>query len=212
MKRSGMAGITQLELMVSLAIMGLITVLLANALNFNRQTIVRYGALSETADEMLNRRALKNWIEQIPLASDGADAIATLEGDESSFRFNTLTIDGTFWGGALTEVAVTLRSVDGAQALVLQGVGRHPTEEEPLEREWMLVQPVGRIALSYFGRVSHNSDKGWQSNWSDTNFLPDLVKIEWEGPHGEPVPPLTLQPAKRSFQRYMSLSSLVPPE
>jgi len=212
MKRLHSAGITQLELMISLAIMGFVTVLLASALNFERQTIERFGLIAAETTNLVNRRTLRALTEQIPLSSEEVDADALLEGSDASMRFWTQIASDSFWGGALTEIVVETHLVEGEPLLLARGRGKHPSEQEPVELEWVLAGPVENVSISYFGRISEGSEREWRSHWSNASYLPELIKLEWEDPGGFPVPPLTLQPAKVELQRYMSLSSLVPPD
>ncbi|MFP3325075.1 hypothetical protein R0K05_18610, partial [Planococcus sp. SIMBA_160] len=78
-----------------------------------------------------------------------------------------------------------------------------------------VVQPLSQAAsglsIRYYGRRSSDTKRQWYDHWSDPAYLPDLVKIEWDREDGKPIPPLTLLPAKDERQRFISLSSLVPP-
>jgi len=212
MSRTTSSGITQLEMMISLVVMGMIAVLLANVLNYNRQTIERFQSFSVTADELLVQHKLRAWVEQMPLGSKPGAASASLEGDDVRLRFHTLVFDGSFWPARVVDFTVELRSLQDKKVLAVQGRGLDPSQNEYIVHEWDLAQDVDSIRFTYFGRMAGSSQKGWQTTWSETGYLPDLVKLEWDNQDGTPAPPLTLLPGKEERQRYMSLSSLVPPE
>ena len=212
MSRKVTAGITQLELMISLAILGMITILLASALNNNRQTLERFSSLSQATENMVSLRSLKGWVEQMPVNSSSNEIDALLTGDQASMAFQTLTTGGVFWGGSLAEFQIELQTQDGNQTLLIRGTGRHPVHETQVTSDFIIAHHVERVKFSYFGRKADDTEKGWFSSWSTSRATPELVKIEWETVGGIPYPPLTLQPGKANLQRYMSLSSLLPPE
>ncbi|WP_170565676.1 hypothetical protein [Ruegeria atlantica] len=199
--------------MISLAIMGLIAVLLANTLNFNRQTIERFQVFSRSVDDMVVRRSLVGWIERMPLVSNFSENTALLQGGQETLEFKSLVADDFFWGGTLTQFTITVRSraVKG-QAIVIRGRGKHRLNQDPIDRDFVLVSGAKNVRFSYYGSGSKTPQKSWHSKWTESNHLPDLIKLEWEYSDGNPAPPLTFIPGKIERQRYMSLSSLVPPE
>jgi type II secretory pathway pseudopilin PulG len=211
MMRKPTSGISQLELMISLIIMGMIAVLLANALNFNRQALERSQFLSQETEMLSAHHSLRTWVEDMPLNYSGKTAQDYFEGDQRSLRFQTLVTDGTFFGGEPTEFTISLVPDSANTSLVLHGTSRRPTDDNAHELKYVLAAKVSVIAFSYYGRISTETEKRWYDSWSDKNYLPDLVKIEWETEGGTPAPPLTLLPGKVERQRVMSLSSLVPP-
>ena len=210
MKRQGTSGVSQLELMISLIIMGMITVLLANALNFNRQSLDRSRVLSDETEMLLGQHSLRQWLEDIPLNYTGKNARSFFEGDGHSLRFKTLVSDGSFLEGEPAEFTLGVTSTEEGVLFIVRGEGRHPTKEASHFVQRILAQDVSAFKMSYFGRIASEPEKHWHKLWSDNTYLPDLVKIEWVA-DGLPAPPLTLQPGKVEHQRYMSLSSLVPP-
>ena len=211
MTRPSNSGISQLELMISLIIMGMIAVLLANALNFNRQSLSRSNIISNQTEMLLLQHSLRRWVEGMPLDYSGKTGRWLFEGDKHYLRFRTLVPDGSYQSGELTEFTLTVKTIEEHQSIILQGSGQHPTINTPHTLQIALARNTSSLVISYFGRISSEPEKHWYESWSDEVYLPDLVKIEWEDSKGFPSPPLTLQPGKVERQRYMSLSSLVPP-
>lgn len=211
MRRLGNSGVTQLELLVSLAIMGMIAVLLANALNFNRQSLDRARFLSDETDMILVHHTLRGWIEAMPLDYAGGTAFEFFDGKAQRLRFRSVVADGSFSEGEVAEFVLEGSENGENRSLVVRGRGQHPSREEGHEITSVLENSLSRLKIRYYGRRSSDAEPQWHDGWEDETYLPDLVKIEWETGDGEPVPPLTLQPGKVERQSTMSLSSLVPP-
>ena len=182
--------------MIALIIMALIAVLLANVLDFNRQVLERSTGWSKDTTHHLARQDLRNYIEDLPIRYGDHDARHFFEGTVNSMTFRLAENDASD-----KEELFSLTLASGTLAVT------HPTMSiaHPV-----LSEDAENLLISYFGRVSGEPDKRWHTAWSDPTFLPDLVKIEWDQ-DGQPAPPLTLLPAKHARQRYISLSSLVPP-
>lgn len=204
MKRHAKLGITQLELMISLAIMALIAVFLANTLNFNRLSLERIQLTSRQTEQYLNRETLRTHIEEIPITAVEPDLF---QGTAESLVFKTVVLDGSFWAGEWTTVRLSRGDDDG---LSMQMSGRHPSEAIPQQSELSLASNISGFSILYYGFRQAEQKALWGETWAEGNRLPDLVKIEWDT-SGRPSPPLTFVPGKVERQRYMSLSSLVPP-
>lgn len=211
MRRSRKSGVTQLELLVSLAIMGMIAVLLANALNFNRQSLDRARFLSGETDMILAHHTLRDWIEAMPLDYAGGTALEFFEGAAQRLRFLSLVTNGSFREGEVAEFVLEVSEAGKNRFLVVRGRGQHPSREEEHEITRVLAGSLSKLEIRYYGRRASDTEPQWHDGWKDETYLPDIVKIEWETGDGEPVPPLTLQPSKVERQSTMSLSSLVPP-
>lgn len=211
MRRRRNSGVTQLELLISLAIMGMIAVLLANALNFNRQSLERSRFLSDETELVLARLTYRSWVEAIPLDYFGGTAREYFEGDARTLRLRSLVTDGSFRKDEVVELMLGTSEDGGDQTLVVQARGQHPDREEDHSINRILVENLTQLKIRYYGRRSSEAEPRWYDSWSDDTYLPNLVKVEWETGDGDPVPPLTLQPGKIERQSTMSLSSLVPP-
>ena len=211
MRRNRNSGLTQFELMVSLAIMGMISVFLAGALQHNLQILERARLISDGTAVLFARRSLRGWIEDIPTSLAGVPVNELFEGNADTLRFHTLVSDGSFWSGALAEFTVAVMTENKQKTLVATGTGRHPIDDVRHEARWVIADSVDSVSIRYFGRTASTQSRGWRNTWTDDKNLPELVKIEWETQGGLPVPPLVLQPGKHEGQRVMSLSSLLPP-
>ena len=65
MKPSTQSGFTYLEMLISLALLGLISVVLASSLDFGRQVWVRAEAYSDVEQSAVLRYSLRGWMQEI---------------------------------------------------------------------------------------------------------------------------------------------------
>lgn len=211
MKRSATKGITQLELLIALALMGLMAVLLANVLNFNRLSLERSQLLSSATERLMARELLRSHTAGMPLEFGSDAEQPPLEGERQSLKLQTLVVDGNFWAGDFVQIELFQMSGDNGNDLMFHSIGREVETEAMREMTNILAKDVKNLRIGYFGRIGSEAEARWHEKWSDPVFLPDLVKIEWNDRNGDVAPPLTLRPALVERHKYMSLSSLVPP-
>ncbi len=204
--RHPISGLSQLEVLIALAIMGLITVVLANALSFTGRLLQRTIPLSQQVEHALARDTLRRWAEDMPLSYRAEPGRLAVLGTQNSLTLRTLIHDGTFWGGAVS--TVKLAALDGDLRVDVNG-----TEDQtgtPVERTLILATEVQNLSIQYFGIHDEEPRTGWHREWKVAVGLPDLIKIEWETKDGRPAPPLTLRPAKTDLDSYIELSDVLP--
>jgi len=208
MKRFTKSGITQLELLVSLAIMGITAVLLANAFNFNRQSLDRVHFLTKETEMNLAQHTLRELVGAIPKSVSDTAADILLTGDEKSLRFQSKTTEAT---SQLTKFALSISEKNGGNFLLVETMTQNASQNDMLGTTHMIAKDVSALKISYYGQRSSDAEPQWQRTWEDALYLPDLVKLEWKNDQGRPFPPLILQPGKQERQSTISRSSLVPP-
>lgn len=211
MKRNPKSGITQLELMISLIIMTMVTVLVANAFDFNRRSLTTSEYLSAETSYLLNQHAYRKWLEDLPLDYDGRSGLEYFEGGVEALRFRASPKDDIFPSENPTEFTLELSRHGPRTDLTVTAIEVHSSNnppEKPSSRT--LDTNVVNFSISYFGRIGREQKERWHANWHDPTFVPDLVKLEWDTEKG-PRPPLTIVPGLFERQRFMSRSSLVPP-
>jgi len=209
MSRQSNSGVTQLELLVSLSVMGLVAILLANAMNFSRQALLRTDTALTAKDAHVMRSRLVQWAENMPLDYHGDTARSLLLGTTTSLGFSA-SIDA--YGLSPTQrswISLATQAQENTLVMTLEGISA--SGEQPQTFSSVLAKNTTKFSLSYFGRLSTEPSSRWHDEWSDPVYLPNLVKIEWQTPSG-PIPPITFQPARKERQRLISLSSLLPPK
>lgn len=208
--RNSSTGVALLEVLIALAVMGMIAILLANALNFSRQSLDRAIASDTRLETIVRQTRLRNWIEDMPVRYGQDTARAFLEGRSDGLRFRSFVTDGSFHAGDVATFTLSLETRDGLATLVVLGEGKRP-DGTLGSVSLTLGENIEAVQIRYFGRRSGEAAPDWYKDWSDETFLPDLVKLEWTIEGGRVVPPLTLIPARIARQSVMSLSSLLPP-
>lgn len=199
-------GLSQLEVLIALAIMGLIALVLANALSFTGKMLHRTVPMSRQVEQALARDTLRRWVEDMPLGYRAKPGRPALLGGPDSLTFQTLIHDGIFWGGAVSTVHVTAQD----QVLRILVTGTAEQNGPKVERTLTLGTEVQELSIQYFGIHDEAPTAGWHREWQTAVGLPDLIKIEWEEEGDHPVPPLTLRPAKTDIDDYIELSGVLP--
>ncbi|MDP2006309.1 MAG: prepilin-type N-terminal cleavage/methylation domain-containing protein [Rubrivivax sp.] len=170
------AGLTLIELLVTLALTGLLTAVLAQALTQVR----RVEILLETGQLSAQTRALRReWLRvalecALPVPS-GPDEPADEQFDGSAHRLTLLTTQAPGSGGSgLARLQVTLRhdARTGSTKLEARRFGA------AAEQSWLVDEWPG-----YAGRISYLDAEGqWRDQWSAGNApapaLPRAIRID----------------------------------
>jgi len=196
---------SQLELLISLSIMGLIAVLLANVLNFSRMTNERAQEFSSEAGLFITRGSLRQWAEDAPITYSNKSVPGYFQGDKTDLQFHTLTTSDTFWGGTLTKVHL----YEDGETLNVTLVGVETQSRDPLQVTRLLSTDLLSLRISYFGTKQRDPEARWHDNWEEATSLPGLIKVEWKN-KSSASPPLILHPAKRDRQAVLSLGNVLP--
>ncbi|MVO18477.1 hypothetical protein [Parasedimentitalea huanghaiensis] len=204
-KRKPNLGISQLEVLISLAVMGLIAVLLANVLNFSRMSLNRAQEVSSEVGLFLTRNSLRHWGEEIPLSYNNETVSGYFHGKNTDLRFHTLISNDSFWGGELT--TVHLHEDNGTLTAELDGLDAQT--RKPLQTQHLLAKDIQSFRISYYGTKHGEPKARWHQSWDEATSLPTLTKIEWDVASSA-APPLILHPAKRDRQSVLSLGDVIP--
>lgn len=194
-RRNPRAGVTLLELLVSLAMMAALALILASTLDVTARGAGRLGAEAQGLAPLLDRATLRRWIEDMPPG-------AILVGSAERMSFDTLIDAPPFWAGELTRISIE-RSGEAVRAVALLPSG-------DIGREILLSEESADFALAYWGRLPSGVGHAWFTEWPPGAGLPDLVRISYDI-DGRAAPPLSVRPARAAHHSVMSLSSLSPP-
>ncbi len=164
-------GFTLLELLVAVAVLGMLLVLLNQGVQFGlRAETMQESANARSGDLEVIDRALRGLIGQ---ADPGhAPGPATLRGRADALSLLT-ALPGASDGQPLPVEATLLAS--GGQLLLRWTPYRHVERFGPAPRpqEMVLLSGVSGLQLSYFAP----GGSGWSSNWSAAG-LPSLVRVQ----------------------------------
>ncbi len=190
-RRSGPAGFTLIELIVSLTITG--AVLSAGFAAF-RTVLDRRDVAAAMLDEIARaageRELLRSWIEAARLPHQGEPAFAGLD-----------ALSGKLPDDNLTLLTAATAELDGVEAIVRLGVDRDErTPERGLvarltswpagERRTVEIdRRVTGLELRYFSLPL--GDRGWLPSWVSSTILPSGVELRLIG---DSLPPLLRLP------------------
>ncbi len=198
-------GFSLIELLVSLALMAIMAVILASALDFGRLSWVRSARLEAVEQQALTRLDLRNWLEEY-------DRREAFLGDAAEFQF-------ALWPEQLMHsrayrYSIGLRVVrkETSNTLRLNLTGFNYAGDEVFSQTRVLAQGLKTVTVHYYGRVSPTSSYGWREDWDYSTGKLRLIKIEATRGIGTPWPPITVRVGLATDQSEISVSSPVPPD
>jgi len=170
------AGFTLLELLVAIALLGLLSVALLGSTRFGIQVWAR----SENAMANLNRvRHVQTMLTEeltraypMFVASGSSEAHVAFDGDADSVTF--LTPDQSL-PGALTRVRIAISSND-AETVLTRSSTLELSASSSTEKT-VLLQRVKAVSLSYFGSDKIDVPPTWRNTWHNEARLPSLIRI-----------------------------------
>lgn len=198
-------GFTLPELLISLALIGMLTVLLYGALHIGVRSWDSIEIYSERTEGLrLARGFLQRCLRQA-VAAQGTvkdEQILLFTGDAEQLEF-VAPLSGFLGMGGLYLLRFSLVKLDKDTSLVVQRWLVHPDvfggkvegipEWKPLERPralkvpydsaWgiygtsLLLPASGPLIFSYFGPTKDKPEAEWQEDWKERNELPILIKI-----------------------------------
>ncbi|NBZ90071.1 PulJ/GspJ family protein [Stagnihabitans tardus] len=205
MKRSPNAGITLLETLVSLAVMAIIALMLAQGMGAMLRLSSRSSSGSEDVDEMAARLQLRRVVEWAADAPFPGFPVVGLHGDSHSVAVESWYPDSPFWAGAPVVVSV---SVDQTGAVHAKSSGLD-LQQKPFTLD-QVISGSGALVVRYFGQRKGGSKREWHDEWSAEDGLPELLELASAEPTSG-FPPTVIRPAKQRHKGEMSLSTLLPP-
>lgn len=191
--RSG--GFTLLELLVAMAVLGLLTVVLSGSLRFGLrawETGQRASDALETASTV--QPLLRRQIEQAyPLLARTGEPAVVFEGGRQRLRFLTLLPERA-GGGGLADVALSYRA-DAAGGGRLEMAWQPLGERERPAASRTLFDGVDALDFAYYGGERRTGTAEWRETWEDAGFLPALVRLRVRFRDGRAWPDLVAAPA-----------------
>jgi general secretion pathway protein J len=175
-------GFTLVELLIALALTGLVALLLLDATRMAAQGTNRVAAQAERLEA---RRALDDLLRRqlsATIASPLLPNAAPLVGGPQKLEFLSLAEDS---GAGLYRVRLDLE--DGGLVLSRSAVAGGMPERT------LLAPRLTTFALAYFGAPPDGGDAKWQERWEATRALPSLVRVTLDLGDGMARPPLVVR-------------------
>jgi general secretion pathway protein J len=181
-RRGGEQGLTLIELLLSLAILAVLTGFLAGGLSMARRAFATDRASeigSETSAAVQTVAALVG--SALPVRFDGAgpkDAVG-FDGRQDGLAFVGLSEGRSLRGGPHK---IVLRRSGGdivADFVALTGTRPKDNPETPPTRV-VVLSGVRDVRIGYFGTTDPRVKPAWRAEWIRADRLPDLVSIRIE--------------------------------
>lgn len=181
-RRKGEQGLTLIELLLSLAILAVLTGFLAGGLTMGRRAFSTDRASeigSETSAAIQTVAALVG--SALPLRFDGAgpkDAIG-FDGRQEGLSFVGLSEGRSLRGGPHK---IVLRRSGGdivADFVALNGA-RSKDNPEASSTRVVVLSGVREVRIGYFGTTDRRVKPAWRAEWIRAERLPDLISIRIE--------------------------------
>ena len=187
-RRSGEQGLTLIELLLSLAILAILTGFLAGGLSMARQAFGADRASeigSETSAAIQTVAALVG--SALPVRADGAgpkDATSPKETGGFDGRSEAISFVGLSEGRSLRggphKIVLRRSGSDIVADFTPFNQTRSKNKPEPGATRVVVLSGVREIRVGYFGAVDTKTKPSWRTDWVRAERLPDLVSIRIE--------------------------------
>ncbi len=194
-------GFTLVELVLAMALLGVMLLLLYAGLSFALRGWDAAGASGQvTADRRLGESFLRREVmELFPMRwKDPMAYRIAFSGEPQRMRFVSSRAPGASQGG-LSLVSVQVESDPRTRTRNLVMRRAMPDDDakdfSPLDRAGepsVLVEDVASVSFSYFGAQSDFATPRWEDSW-DYQRLPYLVRLRMKAGDGSPLPEIVMR-------------------
>jgi general secretion pathway protein J len=182
-------GFTLVELLIALALTGIVSLLMLEGVRF---AALGLGRLSDRAERLEARRSVEDLLRRelgATFAAPRRPNLPAFVGGPQSLRFLTLAEDS---GVGLYRVALGVEVQGGVRRLTL--TRRRLDAMGALDaRRIVLIPTLGTLRIAYFGAPSPGAELHWQDQWDGPSNPPALVRLEFDGGDGLLRPPLVVR-------------------
>jgi general secretion pathway protein J len=179
-RRSGERGLTLIELLLSLAILVVLTGFLAVGLSIGRRAFDAdrvNGIGSETDAGIQVLSALIGSALPVPANTRDQQASVMFDGRQETMLFVGLSEGRSLRGGPHK---ISLRLSGGGDLVVdvsAWGAGAKKDALEPSPPGVVVLRGVREVRFAYFGRINPTAAPSWRTDWFRPEHLPNLVSI-----------------------------------
>ena len=184
--RRAAAGFTLIEVLIGLAILGITSALLVSSVftlvKGANDGVIRLDRLdSDRLIVSFLRRTIES-ARPVALPRDNRNEIV-FKGGRSELQF-VGHLPSHRGGGGLTLISLSQQPATTGSNLVLathdgwETSGDEPAESRQSLVSRELVRDVEELTFSYYGDADSSSRPRWSDEWSDSDRLPDLIRLE----------------------------------
>jgi general secretion pathway protein J len=173
-QRRNDSGFTLLELLIAVALLGLLSFILASSMRFGVQVWARSHNALETAHGIREAQtALMDGLARAyPLSGHGSNGQADFDGATGSIAF---VAPSETLPGALERVSVSLEP-DGDDNVIVKRATLELARGGDTRRT-ILCRHVKTLSFEYFGADSQIDEPTWRKEWRNKPRLPSLVRV-----------------------------------
>jgi general secretion pathway protein J len=188
-RRHGTAGFTLVELLVALAVAGVVSLLLVHGIGL---AALGFDRLSRSAEQLDESRGVDQVLRHTfgsVAAVPGFGTGIGFSGAAARVSFLSLVADH---GPGFYRVEIGLDLSRGERRLVLTRSLATSGAEARVARS-VLARGVRNFRIAYFGAAGVGEEPAWHDRWDGLGYLPKLLRIELDTA-GAPVrPPLIVR-------------------
>jgi len=194
------AGFTLLEMLVALALIGLLTAALFGGLRFAARASDRTTAATDHASELALAygflQAQLGNAQPYPATADPKDLDIVFDGAPDQIDLITTVPTRLIAGGFLRLHLVTAH--DGGQLRLMAGWNGAPRRDDtPLPAALsaaMLLDHLKAIRFAFFGAIDPEDPSDWHDRWQGARTLPKMIRLRVEFTDGWQAPDLIVAP------------------
>lgn len=182
-------GFTLVEMLVALALAGVVLLALSGGLALTTRGAERLAAATMRIDDA---RHLDLWLRREIEAALPPDAGGAMRrpfaGTRDALRFLTIAADD----GGHCETSIALESPPDTRAGSQLVLLRQPLGGG-LPARIVLARGVAGLEIAYWGRAAEDAAARWHADWSDLRVLPAMLRIALRMADGTQRPPLLVR-------------------
>ncbi len=179
-RRLSIAGFTLIELVVALALAGVISLLLLQGINLATTGLDRLSRKAEQLDERRGVEAVLRHALAAASAAPAPDGEPGFAGTPTRLSFLSLAEDS---GSGLYRIEVKVDASRNDRLLLFTRRLAERTAEPRAERS-VLMPRVRDFRISYFGADTISAEPAWHDRWEGISYLPKLVRLVFDSSDG----------------------------
>jgi len=187
--KSRAAGFTLIEIVVALALAGLVSLILLQGVRF---TATAYDRLARHADRLDDRFSLETLLRHALATAVSLPAIgreAGFTGQPERLSFVTVADDGA---AGLFRVELTVAGTPpGGQLILTRRLA--VAFADPQLQQSVLARNLRALRLAYFGTVNPADTPEWHDRWEGVAYPPQLVRIILDTAGDDAQPPIVIR-------------------
>ena len=178
-RRGGEQGLTLIELLLSLAILAVLTGFLAGGLSMARRAFDADRTNRIASDSNAAIQTISSLIGSalpIPASPGGQVASVMFDGGQEAMVFVGLS-EGRSLRGGPHKISLRRLGNDLVVDVIAAAAAANKDAPEPPPTRVVVLSGVSEIHFEYFGKIDPAAVPGWRTDWSRAQHLPDLVSL-----------------------------------